>query len=324
MTNYQPKHSLTLSPRTTHTLANPAYTALLRVLHAIVISFPCQMSLVLNTKSNASRVLKLVLCPHVPGDLRACVVAMVGRWCVVLAQSQGLMPCIVDVAYQRTGQVPQMEFLPQAHSDLQVQNGWTDPTDSLYFYMPKDQIGLAEIDTSGTSDVAEELCTSATHSDAEELCTSATHSDDSDPHVLDLPSMHTCALELHALGTRLTSTLRTMRADKDPQLDPSIQDTTMQLNSAYTRLLDHSRMLNTVYAQTNNVLQAAADEATKSLAFYSTAIQCHKDWVGGRNEECEGQAGGSNYARAWQTNEPVNKAGLERVSTKARGKMAAS
>ncbi|KAJ1744685.1 hypothetical protein LPJ58_006565, partial [Coemansia sp. RSA 1591] len=76
------------------------------------------MSLVLNTKSNASRVLKLVLCPHVPRDLRLCVVTMVGRWCV-LVQSQGLLPCIVDMAYQRTGQVPQLEFLPKVPIGLQ-------------------------------------------------------------------------------------------------------------------------------------------------------------------------------------------------------------
>ncbi|KAJ2151604.1 hypothetical protein IWW43_003130 [Coemansia sp. RSA 1935] len=267
------------------------------------------MSLVLNTKSNASRVLKLVLCPHVPRDLRLCVVTMVGRWCV-LVQSQGLLPCIVDMAYQRTGQVPQLEFLPKVPIGLQVQNE-TDPTHAAYFYMPKDVCELAEIDTNGTSV-------------AEDFCTSAPHSDKSDPTLLDLHSMHTCALELHALGTRLTNTLRTMRADKDPQLDPTIQDTTGQLNAAYTQLLDHSRTLNTVYTQTNNVLQVAADEATKSLAFYNTAIQCHKDWVGSRNVGFEGQAGGSNYARAWQPNEPVTiKAGLERVSTKARGKMAA-
>ncbi|KAJ2503585.1 hypothetical protein GGH96_000145 [Coemansia sp. RSA 1972] len=260
------------------------------------------MALVLNTKSNASRVLKLVLCPNVPIDLRVCLVTMVARWSIVLAQTQGFMPCIVDVFCQRTGRVPQLEFLPRVPKDLLVQDTCTD---SAYFYMPKDVASVAP------SDAAEQLSTCATHSDL-----------DPTTPTLDLPSMHACALELHKLGTHLTNTLRTMRANKDPELDPLVQTTTMQLNTTYTQLLDHSRALNTVYSQTNSVLQMAADEATQSLAFYSTAIQCHKDWVGNTGD-CEGQAGGSNYAQKWQINEPVNKVGLERVSTKARGKMPA-
>ncbi|KAJ2472732.1 hypothetical protein IWW56_006092, partial [Coemansia sp. RSA 2131] len=250
-----------IEPSSTHTAhAN----TLLLVLHALVLSFPRDMSVVLSTKFNASRVLKLAVCP--PVDLHVCVVTMVSRWSVVLAQSRahGLMTSIVDVVYHRTGRVPQVEFLPKVR-ELKEQDGWTYPgPGSAYLYMPKDASEMASNDhasndQSGSSDAAE-LTGSTSNSDNIHLC-------NPDPTkqvpTLDLAAMHTCALELRALGTQLTSTLRTMRTTKDPQLDLVVQTTTTQLNSTYTALLDHSRMLNSVYNQTNGVLQLAADEATQ-------------------------------------------------------------
>ncbi|KAJ2126350.1 hypothetical protein IW147_000098 [Coemansia sp. RSA 720] len=334
-----------IEPSSTHTAhAN----TLLLVLHALVLSFPREMSLVLSTKFNASRVLKLAVCP--PADLHVCVVTMVSRWSVVLAQSQahGLMTSIVDVVYHRTGRVPQVEFLPKI-CELKEQDGWTYPgPGSAYLYMPKDASGMASnghasgMASNGHASNHQSGMASNHHasnhqsgsSDAAELTGSTSNSDNillcnPDPTIqvptLDLTAMHTCALELRALGTQLTSTLRTMRTTKDPQLDLVVQATTTQLNSTYTALLDHSRMLNSVYNQINGVLQLAADEATQSLAFYNTAIQCHKDWVG-HGAMDEGQAGGSNYARAWQASEQDGEmaaSALERVSTKARGKMPA-
>ncbi|KAJ2828849.1 hypothetical protein IWW50_001169 [Coemansia erecta] len=358
------------------------YVSLLMVLNTLVVVFPRQMSELLSKKTSVSRLLMVTNNGTVPVDLRTCLVTLVSRWSVVLeccVDARRYLASIVDSFYHRTGGVPRSEFLPALPKGLRLQSGWPYPKmnpDSMLLYTPGGTLKVArgtvvnDNTNNSNDDVAAAPVPNKVAADNANTDIAATRSvpvDSSPPKAavpaqtglleLDLESMRVCAQSLQALSSMLKDNLRVMRANENPQGNPVIQDMTNNIDTTYTELLSHSRVLNDVYTQVNNQMQAAADEANRSLAFYNTTIQCHKDWVDKSQTGNSGQANGSKqaeerfpsqawasdkaesskHAMAWsvsapvpedsaasstESGEPVISPGLARASTKARGKMA--
>ncbi|KAJ2734761.1 hypothetical protein IW152_002084 [Coemansia sp. BCRC 34962] len=331
-------------------------TDILQVLHGIVHSFPREASLVFGDIMHATRLLACVRSLAIPLDVRLVLVSLASRWYVLLKsapQAAKYLASVVDSFYNYTGLLPSLSFLLLTPHNVRRQQGWPYPplerTDDLHSFMyvtPKNKKTQGSHSRNGSRNPRHSVGVFSDQVSGQSRSSRA--SKQMEPTSEQLEKMNNSAQELTSLGGMLIDNLVTLPIDENPQTNKVIQDMLKEMNRLNSLVASHILSLTGEHVQTTRRLKLATDETKRCNWVYKDSISAYEEWKYRQHDyvalsnnrlsmalSAGGGAGSSSLA-PMQT-APITKqeipalepvpapapapVPLERISTKAKGKM---
>ncbi|KAJ2901086.1 hypothetical protein IWW38_000051 [Coemansia aciculifera] len=347
------------SNNTVHLTISPAdikqRTDMLQVLYGIVHSYPREASRVLGETATATRLLACVRSSVVPLDIRLVLVSLASRWCVLLRAAGPVaakhLASIVDSFYWHTGLLPSQSFLLGTPSNIRIQQGWpyppleattSDDTQS-FMYIPAPMLKQEQQQSGSGSGSGHSRNRSSAQLRGSKQAAAAT-----------AEQVDTWAQELTSLGGMLIDNLVALAIDEDPRTNKVVQDMLGEVNRLNSLIANYiSTSLTSQHAQTTRRLKLATDETKRCHWVYRDSVAAFDEWEAYRQQEyatrvtdkrlsmaqgsrnLNGNGGDSAKPESSKIassrplsvtcvvpSEPVPApVPLERISTKARGKM---